>query len=435
MKHKFIFLVFLLLLLTSNFAFAEEISKAEEIIKGSFPNAQKIAEIDIGAKEISGEVKDFVIAANTGDVMVGIRDTKSIGSTIYYFDRNGNELWSYTTKGKLITIHIARNGESVCAYYESNNIGTTINRVFNKNGTLQYEGENKGWFYPTPDGKHLTYGSEGRNSFQIYDLKTNPTISVPLIKDDCLINFISDNKLLICKYHGLDREGYNKEYHKRKGSTNIFQLEDELLKKYTTSSPKLFLFEYPSLNIIWEYSLSTDKSASIYIPRIVYNDDIFVTCASYNMILCIDRNGSFLWRKKLPFLQGITISDDGNYVLGANQNTIFIINSKTGEVLLEKKFLGTTTTGIFASIKDLSFIKGEILISGIIMQSQTPSRYKATYICSFSKELDFIEGRLENVYVRGLFLNSDKDTQFIGTMSIVENYQKIELFKNRLGGE
>ena len=210
MKHKFIFLVFFFLLFISNVAYTEETSKAEEMIKISFPNAQKVTEIDIAEKGFSGKIADFDVATKTGDMVIVTRESKDSDATIHYFDKNGSELWNYTTSELFFHINIAPNGEIVCAHYASRDTYVYINRIFDKSGVLHSEGTKDGCFYPIPDGKHLIF----ERGFQIYDLQTNPTLSAPPIKAFSRIKFISDNELLVFSNGEIDEESFEKEYRK-----------------------------------------------------------------------------------------------------------------------------------------------------------------------------------------------------------------------------
>ncbi len=443
MKYKFIFLVFLLLLFTSNIAYAEEISKAEEMIKGSFPNAEKVCEIDLNAKGISGIVVDFAIATNTGDIAIATNETrisetgktKYYNGTIYYFDKNGNELWRHTTEPKITRVYIAKNGEVICAKYSGCYEGKCLNYIFDRNGILQYEASIEGSFYPTLDEKHLTYELGG---FQIYDSQGNPTISNSLIIGSCKLKFLSDNKLLVCKYSEIDRESFSKEFRERissiskgiEGYEEKAQVGKELEEKYTISPAKIILFEYPSFNLLWEYSLENNLILENFTstPQVSYNNNLLIIYDRQGMrsnVFCIDRNGNLLWKTKTSYLLGITISTDGNYVLGVTRKTIIILSSETGESLFEKQIINKNSPS-FGRVTDLSFTDDKILISGGVYGTKF-----TTYKCSFSKNLDFLEGEMKEVAIRGLSINPNKNSQFIGAMTTVESYQKIELFENK----
>lgn len=364
------------------------------LAKKYFPDAELL-----WAREFDGILEDFVIAKRSGHVAIGsISSDEEKEGKVYYFESTGKLLWEISNKTAtdlqkiaIIDIQVSENGETILVGW-TGDYESSEKHVYDQSGELLYrkQGEWGTTYRLSPQGKYIVAGGD-----QLLNREGEPIeFAIPGLEGDWgyHYSFISDNRLVV---HAGEKISFEARRKAMRGLISRPQGQVDL-----------YFLTFPECEIIWKKELGKNRSAVV-----MGLNGIFIINAppsngkDWTGYCYRKQNGECLWMKESIPRGIVTLFDRNEYIglfcQGANIRGLFLVDSKTGEIVSSYPF---PKDKMFSQTRAYSFwgFNGKIFLSDEIQfLLPEPRILKCTLVWDIDKDGKIIEETTEDGIIIG----------------------------------
>ena len=288
--------------------------------------------------ETGNTVLDIAVTFDGSYIAAGSLDDK-----VYFFNRNGDLLWSYETSGRIEDVSVSSDGSYIATGTCDYGFHGDTNKIylFSHNGDLLWSYETGGWVdvSVSSDGSYIAAGTSGDD--KVYFFNRN---------GDLLWSYETGDIVKGVKTGGrVTRVSVSSDgSYIAAGTSGTSYMDD-----------KVYFFDRNG-DLLWSYK--TGNKVSDVDVAVTFDGSYIAAGTSDrsgrdNTIYLFNHNGELLWSYKTGGrIEGISVSSDGSYIAAGTSRNIYKIYlfNHNGELLWSYE-TGSRVNGISVS-SDGSYI-------------------------------------------------------------------------------